>query len=162
VPAQQVTVELTNPVAGARAFVPGAGTAAQSSFTDAPGDEQVLDAIDLEVSDQVQLLELLPRRAGGAAPKATSPPEVPEEPTATTEAPVVKGSSQPITPTTRAAGTGTPAAAARPTAGLDPASRSPLAFTGSTALSMLGASMLLLVVGVAALFASRRRYHHRH
>jgi hypothetical protein len=52
--------------------------------------------------------------------------------------------------------------AARPTAALDPASRSPLAFTGSTALSMLGASVLLLLVGVAALFASRRRYHHRH
>jgi hypothetical protein len=52
--------------------------------------------------------------------------------------------------------------AAEPTAALDPASRSPLAFTGSTALSMLGASMLLLLVGVAALFASRRRYHHRH
>jgi hypothetical protein len=75
---------------------------------------------------------------------------------------VVKGSSQPATPTTRAGGTGTPAAAARPTAALDPASRSPLAFTGSAALSMLGASMLLLLVGLAALFASRRRYHHRH
>ena len=149
-------------MAGARTFLPERATTAQQHFTDAPGDERVLDAIDLQVSDQVQLLELLPRRAGGAGPKATSPPEVPEEPTATTEAPVVKGSSQPTTPTTRAAGTGTPAAAASPTAALDPASRSPLAFTGSTALSMLGASMLLFLVGVAALFASRRRYHHRH
>jgi hypothetical protein len=87
---------------------------------------------------------------------------VAEEATATTGAPVVKGSSQPAPPTTLAAATGNPAAAARPTAALDPASRSPLAFTGSTALSMLGASMLLLLVGVAALFASRRRYHHRH
>ncbi|MDF2743907.1 MAG: hypothetical protein K0S88_5284, partial [Actinomycetia bacterium] len=25
-----------------------------------------------------------------------------------------------------------------------------------------GASLLLMLVGVAALFASRRRYHHRH
>jgi hypothetical protein len=163
VPAQQVTVNLAAPVAGARTFVPERATTAQQHFTDAPGDERVLDAIELQVSDQVQLLELFPRRAGGAAPKATSPPEVPEEPTATTGAPlVVKGSSQPPTPTTRAAGTDTPAAAARPTAALDPASRSPLAFTGSAALSMLGASMLLLLVGVAALFASRRRYHHRH
>ena len=163
VPAQPVTVELAAPVAGARAFVPEAGTSAQGSFTDVPGDDRALDAIELQVSDQVQLLELLPRRAGGAAPKATFPPQVPEEPTATTtQAPVVKGSSQPATPTTRAGGTGTPAAAARPTAALDPASRSPLAFTGSAALSMLGASMLLLLVGVAALFASRRRYHHRH
>ena len=47
-------------------------------------------------------------------------------------------------------------------AAVDPASRSPLAFTGSTALSMLGASLLLMLVGVAALFASRRRYRHRH
>ena len=163
VPAQQVTVNLAAPVAGARTFVPERATTAQQHFTDAPGDERGLDAIELQVSDQIQLLELFPRRAGGAAPKATSPPEVPEEPTATTEAPVVvKRSSRPPTPTTRAAGTDTPAAAARPTAALDPASRSPLAFTGSTALSMLGASMLLLLVGVAALFASRRRYHHRH
>jgi len=161
VPAQQVTVDLADPVAGARTFVPELATTAQQHFTDVPGDDRALDAIELEVSDQVQLLELLPRRAGGAAPKATFPPEVPEEPTATTQAPVVKGSSQPTTPT-RSGGTGTPAAAARPTAALDPASRSPLAFTGSAALSMLGASMLLLLVGVAALFASRRRYHHRH
>ena len=161
VPAQQVTVDLADPVAGARTFVPELATTAQQHFTDVPGDDRALDAIELEVSDQVQLLELLPRRAGGAAPKATFPPEVPDEPTATTQAPVVKGSSQPTTPT-RSGGTGTPAAAARPTAALDPASRSPLAFTGSAALSMLGASMLLLLVGVAALFASRRRYHHRH
>ena len=162
VPAQRVTVDLADPVAGARTFVPELATTAQQHFTDVPGDDRALDAIELEVSDQVQLLELLPRRAGGAAPKATFPPEVPKEPTATTQAPVVKGSSQPVTPTTRAGDTGTPAAAARPTAALDPASRSPLAFTGSAALSMLGASMLLLLVGVAALFASRRRYHHRH
>jgi hypothetical protein len=163
VPAQQVTVNLAAPVAGARAFVPELGTTTQKSFTDVPGDDQVLDAIELEMSDQVQLLELLPRRAGGAAPQATSPRAVPEAPTATTlEAPVVKGFSQPGPPTTAPAGTSTPAVAARPAAALDPASRSPLAFTGSTALSMLGASVLLLLVGVAALFASRRRYHHRH
>jgi hypothetical protein len=162
VPAQQVTVDLAAPVAGARTFVPELATTAQQHFTDMPGDDRVLDAIELEVSDRVQLLELLPRRAGGAAPRATSPPGVPEQVTATTQAPVVKGSGQPAPPTTAPAGTGTPAVAAEPTAALDPASRSPLAFTGSTALSMLGASMLLLLVGVAALFASRRRYHHRH
>jgi hypothetical protein len=163
VPAQQVTVNLVAPVAGARSFVPELGTTTQKSFTDVPGDDQALDAIELEVSDQVQLLELLPRRAGGAAPLATSPRAVPGAPTATTQAaPVVKGFSQPGPPTTAPAGTATPAVAARPAAALDPASRSPLAFTGSTALSMLGASVLLLLVGVAALFASRRRYHHRH
>ena len=162
VPARQVTVELATPVAGARAFVPEAGTSAQGSFTDVPGDNRVLDAIDLQVSDRVQLLELLPRRAGGAAPRATSPPQVPEQAAATTQAPLVKGSSQASPPTTAPAGTPTPAVAARPAGALDPASPAPLAFTGSTALSMLGASMLLLLVGVAALFASRRRYHHRH
>jgi hypothetical protein len=76
---------------------------------------------------------------------------------------VVKEPSPAATPTTSPPGDAAPAAvAARPTAALDPASRSPLAFTGSTALSMLGASALLMLVGVAALFASRRRYHHRH
>jgi hypothetical protein len=162
VPAQQVTVELAAPLAGARAFVPETGTTAQGSFTDVPGDDRVLNAIELEVSDQVQLLELLPRRAGGAAPGATSPPELPAQATATTQAPLVKGSSQPGPPTTTPGGGATPAVAARPAAALDPASRAPLAFTGSTALSMLGASMLLLLVGATALFASRRRYHHRH
>ena len=162
VPAQQVTVALTEPVAGARSFVPELGTVAQDSFTDPPGPAR-LHAIDLEVSDQVVLLELLPLGAGGSAPNATAPPTVPAQATATTQGPVVKGSSQPASSTTRPAGDAArAAAAARPTAALDPASRSPLAFTGSTALSMLGASMLLLVVGAAALFASRRRYHHRH
>jgi hypothetical protein len=76
---------------------------------------------------------------------------------------VVRTDSQPAPPTTTPAAAAAPAAAAgQPAASLDPASRSPLAFTGATALSMLGASVLLLLVGVAALFASRRRYHHRH
>jgi hypothetical protein len=161
VPPQQVTVALDTPVAGARAFLPELGTAAQHSFTDPPGPGR-LDAIDLEVGDQVLLLELLPRGAGGAAPRATAPPAAPAQATATTQAPVVKGASQPPPPTTSPPGGPAKAAAARPTAALDPASRAPLAFTGSTALSMLGASMLLLLVGAAALFASRRRYHHRH
>ena len=81
----------------------------------------------------------------------------------TTKAPGVRADSQPVAPTTTPAADAAPAAAAgQPAAALDPASRSPLAFTGATALSMLGASVLLLLVGVAALFASRRRYHHRH
>jgi hypothetical protein len=76
---------------------------------------------------------------------------------------VVRESSQTATPTTTpATDDARVAAAGEPAAALDPASRSPLAFTGSTALSMLGASLLLMLVGVAALFASRRRYHHRH
>jgi hypothetical protein len=162
VPGQRVTVALDAPVAGARLFVPELGTATERNFIDPPGARR-LDAIDLEVRDRVVLLELLPRGEGGSAPRATSPPTVPAEATATIQEPVVKGSSQPAPPTTGPSGDATPAAAAaRPAAALDPASRSPLAFTGSTALSMLGASMLLLLVGVAALFASRRRYHHRH
>jgi hypothetical protein len=166
VPGQQVTVALKDPVAGARAFVPELGTAPQRSFTDPPGAAPGLDTIELEVSDRVLLLELLPLGAGGTAPRATSPPPAPAPVvTATTRGPEVEAAGQPAPPTTAAAGggdTARAATAARPTAALDPASRSPLAFTGSTALSMLGASVLLLLVGVAALFASRRRYHHRH
>jgi hypothetical protein len=113
------------------------------------------------VTDRVLLLELLPRGAGGAAPTATSPPPAPDRAAPTTPDPVVMGASPQAPPTTAAARDGA-AAAARPTAALDPASRSPLAFTGATALSMLGASLLLTLVGLAALFASRRRYHPRH
>ena len=162
VPAQPVTVALDAPVAGARLFVPELGTDVERSYTDPPGSRR-LDAVDLEVSDRVVLLELLPRGEGGAATRATTPPAVPAEATATTQPPVVKGASQQAPPSTRPAGGGSrAAAAAKPAAALDRTSRSPLAFTGSTALSMLGASMLLLLVGLAALFASRRRYHHRH
>ena len=115
------------------------------------------------MTDQVLLLELLPRRADGAAPRATTPPGAPAAAAPTTRSPVVRGASQTPTPTTSPAGDDARVAAAgEPTAAVDPASRSPLAFTGSTALAMLGASLLLMLVGVAALFASRRRYHHRH
>jgi hypothetical protein len=163
VPAQPVTVALDAPVAGARAFVPELGTAPRRSFTDPPEAARPLDAIELEVTDRVLLLELLPRGAGGAAPGATSPPPAPDKAAATTPGPVVKGASPQAPPTTAPArDAAASAATARPTAALDPASRSPLAFTGATALSMLGASLLLTLVGLAALFASRRRYHPRH
>jgi hypothetical protein len=163
VPAQQVTVALDAPVAGARTFVPELGTAPRRSFTDPPEAARPLDTIELEVTDRVLLLELFPRGAGGAAPKATSPPPTPDRASPTTPDPVVEGASPQAPPTTAPArDAAASAAAARPTAALDPASRSPLAFTGATALSMLGASLLLMLVGVAALFASRRRYHHRH
>jgi hypothetical protein len=160
---QQVTVALDTPVAGAREFVPERGTTAERNFTDPPGDKGQLDAIELEVTDRVLLLELLPLRADGAAPRATTPPAGPARAAPSTQSPVVRRSSQTATPTTRPADDDARVAAAgEPAAALDPASRSPLAFTGSTALSMLGASLLLMLVGVAALFASRRRYHHRH
>jgi hypothetical protein len=162
VPGRQVRVALDTPVAGARAFVPELGTTPEHSFAD-PGDGRPLDAIDLEVSDRVLLLELLPRRAGGAVPRATTPPADPAPASPPAGAPEVEGAGRAATPTTTPAADGTRAAASgRPAATLDPASRSPLAFTGSTALSMLGASVLLMLVGGAALFASRRRYHHRH
>jgi hypothetical protein len=164
VPGQQVQVVLDTPVAGARAFVPELGTGPERSFTDPPGAGRPLDRIDLEVTDRVLLLELLPRRADGAAPRATAPPAEPAPTIPATEAPQVAGAGQAVTPTTTAAGPDATraAAAGQPAAALDPASRAPLAFTGSTALSMLVASVLLMLVGWAALFASRRRYHHRH
>jgi hypothetical protein len=165
VPAQRVRVVLDDPVAGARAFVPELGTGPERSFTDPPGAGRALDRIDLEVTDRVLLLELLPRRADGAAPRATAPPAEPAPAAPATEAPEISGAAQAVAPTTTApAGPAATraAAAARPDPAVDPASRAPLAFTGSTALSMLVASVLLMGVGGAALFASRRRYHHRH
>jgi hypothetical protein len=160
---RQVRVVLDTPVAGARAFVPELGTAPERSFADPPGAGRPLDTIDLEVADRVVLLELLPRRAGGAAPRATAPPTEPAPTAPDAGGPLVEGTSQTATPTTTPTADGTRAAAGgEPAATLDPASRSPLAFTGSTALSMLVASVLLMGVGGAALFASRRRYHHRH
>jgi hypothetical protein len=145
--------------------VPELGTSPQRSFTGPPGTGRPLDRIDLEVTDRVLLLELLPRRAGGAAPRATAPPSEPAPAAPATQAPAAAGAGQAVTPTTTAAAgpAATRAAAAgEPAAAVDPASRAPLAFTGSTALSMLAASVLLMLVGWAALFASRRRYHHRH
>ena len=165
VPGQQVQVVLDTPVAGARAFVPELGTGPERSFTDPPGAGRSLDRIDLEVTDRVLLLELLPRRADGAAPRATAPPTEPAPATPAAQEPQVAGSGQTAAPasTTAAAPDATRVAAAgEPAATADPASRPPLAFTGSTALSMLVASVLLMGVGWAALFASRRRYHHRH
>jgi hypothetical protein len=163
VDAQQVQVVLDDPVAGARAFVPARGTTPERSFTDPPGAGRTLDRIDLEVTDQVQLLELLPMRKDEAAPRATTPPRAPAKAAPSTPAPVVEAPGQPGTPTTTpAAADPASAASGRQPAAPDPASHSPLAFTGSTALSMLVASALLILVGVAALFASRRRYQHRH
>jgi hypothetical protein len=163
VPAQQVTVALDKPVAGARAFVPELGTRPQHRFIDPPGAGRQLDTIELEVTDRVLLLELQPLGPDGAAPKVTGAPAAAAPAVPTTESPVVKGSGQTATPTTGAAADATRVAAdGQPAAALDPASRSPLAFTGATAVSMLVASLLLLLVGVAALVASRRRYHPRH
>jgi hypothetical protein len=163
VPGQQVTVALDRPVAGAREFVPELGTDPERRFIDPPGARRQLDTIELEVTDRVLLLELVPLRADGSASRATTPPATPAPATPSTQSPVVRDAGQPTTPTTSPAADDTRAAAAgQPTAAVDPASRSPLAFTGSTALSMLAASLLLMLVGVAALFASRRRDHHRH
>jgi hypothetical protein len=165
VPTRRLRVVLDTPVAGARAFVPELGTSPQRGFADPPGAGRPLDRIDLEVTDRVLLLELLPRRADGAAPRATAPPTEPAPATPAAQEPQVAGSSQTAAPTSTAAAAPDAtrvAAAGEPAATADPASRPPLAFTGSAALSMLVASVLLMGVGWAALFASRRRYHHRH
>ena len=96
---QRLRVALDAPVARARAFAPAIGTTARRSFAD-PAGARGLDVIDLEVTDQVQLLELLPLRANGAAPRATTPPPAPVPDTPSSQAPVVKGAGQPATPTT--------------------------------------------------------------
>src|SRR4029450_2963131 len=103
VPGQQVRVALDAPVAGARAFVPAFGTAAERRFTDPPGAGRGLDAVDLQVTDQVQLLEALPLRGDGAASRAPTPAEAPTKDATTPQAPVVRGAGQPATPTTTGA-----------------------------------------------------------
>ena len=156
VAAQQVTVTLEDQVAGATAYAPELGTDPERSFAGG------LDKLELEVTDRVLLLELLPDRGGAAPAPGPALPAGPV-PTGPEDETVVLGGSTdqdaPATPTTSAA----PAAALAATATTTgTASRSPLAFTGSAALSMLVASALLMLVGMAALAASRRRYHHRH
>jgi hypothetical protein len=156
VPAQQVTLTLEAQVAGARAYLPELGSDPERSFAGG------LHKVELEVTDRVLLLELLPDK-GGAAPAPGPGPAGGPVPTVARDEPAVLGDSTdrnaPPTPTTSAA----PAAALGATPPTTaPADRSPLAFTGSAALSMLVASALLMLVGVAALAASRRRYHHRH
>jgi hypothetical protein len=157
VPAQQVTLTLEDQVAGATAYVPELGTDPERSFAGG------LDQVELEVTDRVLLLELLPDRGGATPAPGPAPPPGGPVPTGPEDQTVVLAGSTdqnaPATPTTSAA----PAAALAATATTTgTASRSPLAFTGSAALSMLVASALLMLVGVAALAASRRRYHHRH
>jgi hypothetical protein len=158
VPARRVTVALDTPVAGARAFLPELGTEPTRGFAGP------LETIDLEVTDRVLLLELLPGRAARTPTSATAPPPDPVAPASPDQPPAAAAGGQPA-PSTTAPATAAgrpPAAAQRPAPEVDPVSRSPLAFTGTTALSMLAASGLLMLVGVAALAASRRRYHHRH
>ena len=69
VPAQQVTVALDKPVAGARAFVPELETRPQHRFIDPPGAGRQLDTIELEVTDRVLLLELQPLGPTGRRPR---------------------------------------------------------------------------------------------
>ena len=154
VPAQRVDVTFGTPVAGVTEFPPELG----------PGAGQDLgrrSSIALDVSDQVTLLELLPGRAGAAAAGEATRPATPPETTAPKVEPRVAASGQ--TPPDPTQGAATAAAGAKePTPAPGPAARGPLAFTGSTALSMLVSSLMLMLVGVGALFASRRRYRHRH
>jgi hypothetical protein len=155
VPAQRVDVTFGIPVAGLTAFAPELG----------PGAGQDLgwrSSIALDVSDQVTLLELLPGRAGAAADEQATRPAAPRpETTAPDVEPQVAAAGQPPPDPTQGAAAA-PAAAQEPTPAPGPAAGGPLAFTGSTALSMLVSSLMLMLVGVGALFASRRRYRHRH
>jgi hypothetical protein len=149
-PAQPVRVTLARKVAAARAFVPELGTVAERHFA---GPTRT---IEVEVPDRVLLVELLPLRPPAAvrstAVAAPPPPARAPRPRA-----AAGGGDRPAP-----APTDGPALAARPPASAAPARRGhqPLAFTGSAALSLLVASALLLLVGVTALAASRRRWHH--
>jgi hypothetical protein len=154
VAAQPVSIGLADEVAAARAFAPDLGTAPERHFA---GPTRT---IELEVPDRPLLVELLPRmppaaavaagpatpRPGGSPPSATPRRGAPGRP-----APAAAGD----TAAPDAAG-GPATAAAAPAASV----RRPLALTGSAALPLLVASGLLVLVGTAALAASRRRWHH--
>jgi hypothetical protein len=149
VAAQPVGVTLADPVAAARAFAPDLGTTPERHFA---GPTRT---VELEVPDRPLLLELLPPPAIVAGASSTPPPPRPAPTTARAGAPA---------PAPAAAGDrGTPDAARSPAtaaAAPDPTVRRPLAFTGAAVLPLLAASGLLVLVGSAALAASRRRWHH--
>ncbi|HEU4397746.1 MAG TPA: hypothetical protein VFU54_07935 [Actinomycetota bacterium] len=150
-PAQPVSIGLADPVAAARAFAPDLGTAPERHFA---GPTRT---IELEVPDRPLLVELLPQpppEAVSAAPATSRPGGSPPagDPSRAPGPPAAAGGDRRTPATTR----GSAPAAAAP-AGRE---RGPLAFTGSAALPLLVASGLLVLVGVAALAASRRRWHH--
>jgi hypothetical protein len=153
VPAQPVSLGLADEVAAARAFAPDLGTAPERHFA---GPTRT---IELEVPDRPLLVELLPRTPPAAAVAAApatprpggSPSATPRRGAPGRPAPAARGD----TAAPDAAG-GPATAAAAPAASV----HRPLAFTGSAALPLLVASGLLVLVGTAALAASRRRWHH--
>jgi len=153
VAAQPVSVTLAHRVAAARAFAPDLGTAPERHFA---GPTRT---IALEVPDRPLLVELLPW-----APPAAVVSGAPATPRPARPAPTAARGGAPGPPVPAAAGDldapdaarGPATAAAAP----DPTVRGPLAFTGSAALPLLAASGLLVLVGTAALAASRRRWHH--
>jgi hypothetical protein len=150
VAAQPVAVTLAEPVAAARAFAPDLGTAPERHFA---GPTRT---IELEVPDRPLLLELLPWTPPATTAAAASPPPARPPPgAARAKAP---GRAAPAAAGDRHA----PDAARGPStaAAPDRGGRRPLAFTGAAVLPMLAASGLLVLVGTAALAASRRRWHH--
>jgi hypothetical protein len=153
VAAQPVGIALAAEVAAARAFAPDLGTAPEQHFA---GPTRT---IELEVPDRPLLVELLPRTPPAAAVAAA-----PATPRPGGSPPTTPRSGAPGRPAAAAGGdTAAPDTAGGPaTAAAAPAAsvRRPLAFTGSAALPLLVASGLLVLVGMAALAASRRRWHH--
>jgi hypothetical protein len=152
-PAQPVSIRLADPAAAARAFAPDLGTAPERHFA---GPTRT---IELEVPDRPLLVELLPQprpaavvsAAAPATPRPGGSPLTGERRRAPGPPAAAGGDRR----TLATAGGSAPAAAAPAKRG-----RGPLAFTGSAALPLLVASGLLVLVGVAALAASRRRWHH--
>jgi hypothetical protein len=150
VPPRPVAVRLAEPVAAARAFAPDLGTAPERHFA---GPTRT---IELEVPDRPVLVELPPRTPPAAA-AAQPPPRPPGTPPPTPR----RHAPRPAAAAARA--TADPRPAAGPaTAAAAPATsaRRPLALTGAATLPLLLASGLLMLVGTAALAASRRRWHH--
>jgi hypothetical protein len=140
-PARRVTLTLGAPVRRARVFRPDRGTTPLAEV-------EAGTAIALAVPDRVLLVELAPGAPRGAA--AARPAGAP--------APAGRAGAG-AAAAGRAPAAGRPARAARAGRAVPGAAagEDPLAFTGGASLSLLAASLLLVLVALAALSGARRR-----
>jgi hypothetical protein len=151
VAAQPVGVTLADPVTAARAFAPDLGTTPERHFA---GPTRT---IELEVPDRPLLLELVPWTPPAVVAGASSTPPRPRP------APTTGRAGAPVPAPAAAGDRAAPHAARSPATGAaapEATAGGPLGFTGAAALPLLAASGLLVLVGTAALAASRRRWHH--
>jgi hypothetical protein len=148
---RQVTLRLAAPAGGGAVFRPDQGTAQVAAV---PAGAT---AVPLEVSDRVLLVEVRPA-AAPTSRQTAAPAASPAAHDAADTRTAPSAERRAADPTRAAPARADRAASPR----VDPAEQHPLAFTGAASVSMVAAAGLLILVGLAALSASRRRYHHRH